>query len=106
MFKRVFERAARPIELTFEGEPVAAHEGDTVAAALLGAGHVIFRSTAISGAARGPFCMMGACFECLVEIDGAPNRQACMAAVAHGMRVRRMRGARGLGGPVLEDADQ
>jgi NADH dehydrogenase/NADH:ubiquinone oxidoreductase subunit G len=40
--------------------------------------------------------MMGACFECLVEIDGEPNRQACMTPVTEGMKVRPMKGARAL----------
>lgn len=78
----------------FEGRVLSAMPGDSVAAALLAEGVVDFRSTTVSGAARGPFCMMGACFDCLVEIDGVPNRQACMVAVAEGMKVRRMRGKR------------
>jgi predicted molibdopterin-dependent oxidoreductase YjgC len=36
--------------------------------------------------------MMGVCFECLVEIDGRPNQQACMTRVREGMRVRRQQG--------------
>jgi predicted molibdopterin-dependent oxidoreductase YjgC len=40
--------------------------------------------------------MMGVCFECLLEIDGVANRQGCMVQAADGMRVSRMRGARGL----------
>jgi predicted molibdopterin-dependent oxidoreductase YjgC len=38
--------------------------------------------------------MMGVCFECLMEIDGVGNRQACLTPVAAGMRVQRQRGAR------------
>ncbi|APG89279.1 sarcosine oxidase (plasmid) [Sinorhizobium americanum CCGM7] len=33
------------------------------------------------------------CFECLVKIDGRPNRQACMTAVVEGMRVETQDGA-------------
>jgi predicted molibdopterin-dependent oxidoreductase YjgC len=40
--------------------------------------------------------MMGACFECLVEIDGVPSRQSCMVEVKAGMRVRSQEGARDL----------
>jgi predicted molibdopterin-dependent oxidoreductase YjgC len=39
---------------------------------------------------------MGTCFECLVQVDGQPNVQACMVAVRAGMQVRRARGARAL----------
>lgn len=38
--------------------------------------------------------MMGVCFDCLAEIDGVPNRQACMIEAHTGMRIRRQIGAR------------
>jgi len=86
---------ARPVvPILFEGETVEARAGDTVAAALIAAGVHTTRES-ISGAPRGPYCMMGVCFECLVEIDGRANRQACMVEVADGMRVRRQRRAEG-----------
>ena len=78
---------AAEVALTIDGAPFVARAGDTVAAALLAAGVTVFRTTAVSGAPRGPYCLMGTCFECPVEIDGAPNRQACMTPVAPGMRV-------------------
>jgi predicted molibdopterin-dependent oxidoreductase YjgC len=37
--------------------------------------------------------MMGVCFDCLMEIDGEANQQACMTTVRDGMRVARQRGA-------------
>jgi len=81
------------VPLTIDGTPFVARAGDTVAAALLAAGVTVFRTTAGSGAPRGPYCLMGTCFECAVEIDGAPNRQACMTPVQPGMRVVVPRGA-------------
>lgn len=82
------------IGFTFEGRVLKAAPGDSVAAALLAAGIVDFRNTTVTGTARGPFCMMGACYDCLVEIDGTPNCQACMVEVTQGLDVRRMRGKR------------
>lgn len=79
---------------SFEGEAVGFAEGDSVAAALLAHGVGAFRESAVSGAARGPFCLMGVCFDCLVDIDGVGSRQACLVAAEEGMVVRRMRGAR------------
>ena len=84
---------AGQITIEFEGQPVTAQEGDTVAAALLRAGYWTFRMTAVNGRARGPFCMMGVCFDCLVEIDGLANCQACMTDVQAGMRIKRQQGA-------------
>ena len=48
--------------------------------------------------------MMGACFECLVEIDGVPSRQSCMVEVKAGMRIRSQEGARDLPPMNLPDA--
>lgn len=93
-FTRLPDSRRQKITIHFEGEPVVAFEGETVAAALLAAGRVFTRTTPVSGTRRGPFCMMGACFDCLMEIDGKSNQQGCMTAVREGLRVRRMRGAR------------
>ncbi|TFF23190.1 (2Fe-2S)-binding protein [Jiella endophytica] len=75
------------VRFTFEGREIAARAGETIAAALIAAGETTTRESVVSGAPRGPFCMMGVCFECLVEIDGVPNRQACMIAVEPGIAV-------------------
>jgi len=85
--------AAR-VNLVVEGRPVQARAGDSVAAAMLEAGVTVFRETPVSGAPRAPLCLMGVCFDCLVEVDGRPNVQACMTPVAEGMRVRLQHGAR------------
>lgn len=81
--------AGRIIRFTFEGRVIEAHEGDSVAAALLGAGADRFRTTPKQAQPRLPYCLMGVCFDCLVEIDGEANRQACMIEVREGMQVRR-----------------
>src|SRR5699024_12271995 len=80
--------------IKFENEDIQARAGDTVAAALLACGVLDFRTSAISGSCRGPWCMMGICFECLVAIDNAPNCQACQVIVRPGMQIRRQQGAR------------
>lgn len=82
------------VSVTIDGHAFAARAGDTVAATLIGAGMADCRTTPVSGMARGPYCMMGVCFDCLVVIDGRPNQQGCMIAVAEGMRINRQQGAR------------
>jgi|SRR5688572_20318240 predicted molibdopterin-dependent oxidoreductase YjgC len=96
MFKRIAEPPTPRITLSVDGRPIEAREGETVASALLAAGIVAFRTTPVSGTPRGPLCMMGVCFECLVTIDGAGSRQACMTLVRPGMAVETQRGARTL----------
>ena len=94
LFTRLPEVSQPSVTIYFDGQAISACTGDSVAAALLAAGYHSTRKTPVSGAARGPFCMMGVCFECLVEINGEPNRQACLAQVQDGMQVRTMMGAR------------
>jgi hypothetical protein len=96
MFRRLPDAAGDPIAFSINGRRAQAFAGDTVAAALLGAGVDHCRTTPISGAKRAPYCMMGVCFECLVTIDGVGNRQACLIAVRVGMRVETQQGARAI----------
>ncbi len=100
MFKRLMRDPADPggmVMLTVDGQAVSAQEGDSVAAALLASGVMEFRVSPTSGGPRGPYCMMGVCFECVVTIDGRTDRQACMTPVAAGMDVRTNAGAAGHG---------
>jgi len=87
MFERVGHRQRPDVVISVDGVRTVAKEGDTVAAALLAAGLLATRRTPVSGAPRGPYCMMGACFECLATIDDAGNRQACLIPVRAGMRI-------------------
>ncbi|MFI5011371.1 MAG: (2Fe-2S)-binding protein [Hyphomicrobiales bacterium] len=93
MFRRLPDLVEAPIRFTFDGREMTGRRGDTVAAALLAAGVLACRTTPVSNAARGPYCMMGVCFDCLVTIDGAGNRQACLVPLEEGMRVETQFGA-------------
>jgi sarcosine oxidase subunit alpha len=95
MFRRLHEAGA-PVRINVDGRSVEAREGDSVAAAMLAAGFTTCRTTNL-GAPRAPFCMMGACFDCLVTIDGVGNRQGCLVAVADGMKIDTQRAKRELG---------
>jgi len=66
---------------------VPCRPGQTVAAALTEAGIRDFRATR-RGPARGIFCGMGVCQDCLVEVDGTPNMRACMTRAQPGMQLR------------------
>jgi predicted molibdopterin-dependent oxidoreductase YjgC len=79
------------ITIDLDGQPLQVPQGLSVAAALLLSGLDTFHPAAVSGTARAPYCMMGVCFECLVEIDGQPNQQACLVTVRDGMKIASMR---------------
>ena len=76
------------VDVTWDGTPLRLPDGANLAAALLAAGVDVFRHTPVLGAPRAPFCMMGACFDCLVEVDGV-TRQACMMDVTEGLEITR-----------------
>lgn len=79
----------RTLSFTFDGKTISAKPGMTVATALLAHGVLAFRETPVSRAARGPFCMMGACYDCLALIDGV-TVQACLTPVHEGLVVNRV----------------
>ena len=95
MFVRLPDVGVKNVPVTIDGVPFSARAGDTVAAALLASGRLACRTTPVTGAARGPFCMMGACFDCLVTVDDRPNQQGCLIAVAPGMRIATQRATSG-----------
>jgi predicted molibdopterin-dependent oxidoreductase YjgC len=88
----------KQFEFDFDGRPVVAYEGETVAAALLASGVRTFRHTARHGTPRGIFCGMGICFDCLATVDGVPNVRTCVTPAVPGMKVQTQWESLGNGG--------
>jgi predicted molibdopterin-dependent oxidoreductase YjgC len=76
----------RPVTIYFEGEPLAAFDGESLAVALLAAGRRRLRRSPRAGAPRGLLCGMGICHECVVVIDGR-TVPSCVQPVRDGMQV-------------------
>jgi sarcosine oxidase subunit alpha len=79
-----------PLTLEVNGETVSAYTGETLATALLATTSGPFYRSAL-GSPRLPFCNMGSCFECRVQVideTGVHWRLACLTPVQAGMRVR------------------
>ena len=96
MFRKLHDPGPASVTVLLDGRPVAAEAGESVAAVLLRQPGGWSRTTPVSQSPRAPYCMMGVCFECLVEIDGRQNQQACLTPAQDGMVVRRQIGARQL----------
>jgi predicted molibdopterin-dependent oxidoreductase YjgC len=94
LFRPISDGSDGFISVEFNGRPLTVPGQCSVAAALLAASVSRFRSTPVSAAPRAPYCMMGVCFECLLEIDGVANAQACLVTVQPGMKIRSQEGAR------------
>jgi predicted molibdopterin-dependent oxidoreductase YjgC len=86
------DERGRALCMVVDGRALEAHEGESIAAALLAAGRKVTRWTARTGEARGYFCGMGVCQDCLVTVDGVPNVRACMTPARDGLRVDTQRG--------------
>jgi len=82
----------KKISLVVDGKPVLAYEGETVHAALTAAGIRRLGDSKSKGSqghrARGIFCGMGICYECLVTINQIPDQRACMTFVEDHMEIQ------------------
>jgi aerobic-type carbon monoxide dehydrogenase small subunit (CoxS/CutS family) len=77
----------KPVEITVDGEPIQAYEGESLAVALMAAGRRAFRHTDPGGQPRGIFCGIGVCFDCVVTVDNLQHIRACITPVRQGMQV-------------------
>jgi predicted molibdopterin-dependent oxidoreductase YjgC len=81
-----------PVTIYLDNRPIQAYEGDTIAAALWAAGERVSRYTPKRCDARGLFCAIGYCSDCLMVVDGVPNTRTCVTPVRDGMRVEIQQG--------------
>jgi hypothetical protein len=79
--------SGKPVNIVYDGQRLSAVSGESIAAALAAHGIVHYRHTR-RGGRRGLYCGMGACFECLVTVDGKASQRACLVAVAAGQQIR------------------
>lgn len=91
-FVRVGETARPTVTIHVDGEPVSAFAGDTLLTALLISGHKL-RDSEFGDGPRAGFCLMGACQDCWVLLEGCGRRRACTTFVFEGLSVRRTPGA-------------
>ncbi len=80
------------VAFTFDGAAVEGREGEPIAAALFAAGYRVLRTMPRFGDARGGYCMIGRCTDCMVIVDGIPNVPACLTPVFAGLIVRAQHG--------------
>jgi sarcosine oxidase subunit alpha len=83
---QVFDRT-RPVKIYYQGRPIEAFEGDTVAAALLAAGVDTFSRSFKYHRRRSPSCLSGQCSRCTMNVDGRMHVKTCQTSVTEGMVV-------------------
>ena len=78
------------VTITFDDKKIEVPAGISVAAAVLGHAHPGETFTnPVDGSPRAPYCLMGVCFECMMEINGEENVQSCLVPIEEGMVVKR-----------------
>ncbi|MBX3581063.1 MAG: (2Fe-2S)-binding protein [Rhizobiaceae bacterium] len=90
MLLRQLDESRARLTITVDDRPLQAFAGETIAACLLSNG-VTFTRLTPGGARRAPYCLMGACFECTMTVDGRTNVQTCLRLAEDGMVVERTR---------------
>jgi len=87
MFRTLSNKNIETLRLIINGKEHFAAGGSSVWTAMALAGETTTRIAPVSEKPRSAYCAIGVCFECLVKIDGMPNRQACLTEVREGMVV-------------------
>lgn len=95
-FLRRAEDAAR-VTFSLDGEVVSGFEGESLLSALMSERGWSIRQTEVQNTARGMFCGMGVCMDCLVQIDGQGIVRACMVFVRQDLVCRSLIPAAGSG---------
>ena len=80
-------KSRKTVQIWVDGQVIKAYEGEPIAAALLAAGIRIFRQTPQRKEARGIWCAIGQCTDCVMVVDGKPNVRTCITPVKQGMQI-------------------
>ena len=78
------------VSFTFDGKSLLAHEGESLAAALIRAKLLHLPDAPTGGAPRGVFCCMGLCQECVVQVGGK-TIESCRLPVSQDLQVISLR---------------
>ena len=74
-----------PVQIIFDGQTVKAFKGETIATALIAAGH-LSSGTSFSQP-RGVYCNIGVCHSCVMTVNGVRSVRICKTLVYDGCRV-------------------
>jgi len=85
-----FEKVrGKEVTIYFEGKPIKAYKGETIAMALHAAGIRTLQRSINKHRPRGLFCAIGKCSSCLMKVNGIPNVRTCITLVEDGMQIER-----------------
>ncbi len=79
------------VDFYWNGEKLTGFEGETIASALIANGVNIFNQHPKDHAPQGIFCANGQCAQCMVLVDGKPEK-SCMTLVSPNQNVQFLKG--------------
>lgn len=82
----------KTVAISVDGKEFRADEGEPIAAALMANGIRKLRRTRKNHEARGVFCGIGRCTDCIMIVNGVPNIRTCITPVRAGMVIETQRG--------------
>jgi predicted molibdopterin-dependent oxidoreductase YjgC len=85
-------KAKATIEIEVDGKKIPAVPGEMISSALIAAGIKVLRRTVKKGEARGYFCGIGQCTDCMMTVDNVPSVRTCITPVREGMKIRTQSG--------------
>lgn len=85
-FRRLAETERATVELTVDGQTIAALAGDTLMVAILANGAAL-RDSEFGDGRRAGFCLMGACQDCWVWTTDGDRLRACSTEVSAGLSI-------------------
>jgi len=76
------------VTVFIDDEPCTALDGEMVVVVLM---RENMTATHVSpqGQPRGPYCMMGVCYDCMITLEDGRNEQACLTPVEEGLKIYR-----------------
>ncbi|WP_309067019.1 (2Fe-2S)-binding protein [Microbacterium sp.] len=75
------------VRIRFDGTEIAGRDGQTIAGVLLANGHRTWRDA--DGSARGIFCGIGVCQDCVLTVNGVEGVRACQRTACDGDVIER-----------------
>ena len=82
------------VTVILDGVPIKVEKGQMIAAALLEKGIRVNRYTRKNHKARGIFCGIGQCTDCVMVVNGQRNVKTCITPVEDGMIIETQNGTK------------
>jgi len=76
----------KTVTVYINDKPFTAQDGEMMASVLLRE-NMTATHTSPQGQPRGPYCMMGVCYDCMITLEDGRNEQACLTPAEEGLKI-------------------